>query len=47
MGRACCTYIKYNSEYSFQFHHSGFLVVGGKITKFSPLCILRWAFAKC
>jgi len=47
MGRAPSTYVRYNSEYSPQFHHSGFLVAGGKMTKFYPLCVLHWEFAKC
>ena len=47
MGRACSTYVRYNSEYSLQFHHSGVLDVGGKIKKFYPLFILRWEFTKC
>jgi len=36
MGRTCSTYVRYNSEYSLQFHHSGVLVVFGKI-KFYPI----------
>ena len=27
MGRACSTYIRYSSEYSLQFQHSGVLFV--------------------
>jgi len=47
MDRTRSTYVRYNSEYRLQFHNSGVLVVGGKITKFSPHFILRWEFTKC